>query len=124
MNVFKFAVDVSHTNSPIRGGNWNGYVAVPPSHPWYGINYYKDEIEGVVIHGGLTYSGNASEFYSAIEHEILIPIDADSVPDGFEDMWVFGFDCQHLNDTPENWPWERLVDEVNHLADQIMEVVK
>ena len=61
-------------------GNFNGYVAVPRSHPAFNRHY--DALE-VSVHGGLTYGSRA--------HDHL----------GFPDRakhWVFGFDCAHAGD--------------------------
>ena len=40
-------------------GSLNGYLGVPPSHPWYGQHYDDVRVgdEWVTVHGGLTYSG-------------------------------------------------------------------
>src|SRR3990167_4872027 len=60
--------------------NFNGYVAVPRSHPAFGRHY--DALD-VSVHGGLTYSDKA--------HGHL----------GFADpakLWVLGFDCAHVWD--------------------------
>lgn len=52
-----------------------GYVAIPQGHPWYNIHY--DEIYGVDVHGGLTFSGSR---------------------EGFENTFWVGFDCGHWGD--------------------------
>lgn len=68
-------------------GTWCGYVAVPSSHPWAGIEYNGDDSKpygergfepqnAVDVHGGLTFSGTLA----------------------FGGMWSFGFDCAHLYD--------------------------
>lgn len=54
-----------------RAGALCGYVGIPESHPWFGMDY--DAINPDV-HGGLTYSGFGSE------------------------LWWLGFDCAHLWD--------------------------
>jgi hypothetical protein len=38
----------------LQRGRWNGYVAVPKNHPWYGSQYYQ--IGAQVGYSGLTYS--------------------------------------------------------------------
>lgn len=50
----------------LQRGKWNGYVAVPKNHPWFGAQYYQ--IPAQVGYSGLTYSE----------------------PEG--DEWVVGFD--------------------------------
>lgn len=47
-------------------GYGNGYVAIPPSHPLYGIDYKL--ITFPSIHGGITFSG-----YSTIIKNIGMP---------------------------------------------------
>lgn len=56
-----------------------GYVAVPPGHPWHGLDY--DSIEPYPdIHGGLTF---------AEDHPPLGEPDSN---------WWLGFDCAHAGD--------------------------
>jgi len=50
---------------------FNGYIAVPKSHPWHGKLY--EDID-VVVHGGLTFSENLGGH------------------------WVLGFDTNHSGD--------------------------
>ena len=50
-----------------------GYVDVPSGHPLFGVRY--DRIDGICVHGGLTYSGMTD--------------------DG---LWRLGFDCAHYTD--------------------------
>lgn len=58
-----------------------GYVGLPKSHPCYGKLYA--DIEGIRVHGGLTYSDAF--------HGIL----PDDQP---KDLWWVGFDCAHYGD--------------------------
>lgn len=60
-------------------GHWCGYVLLPEDHPWHGKCY--DDIEGVQVHGGLTYEGTAND-------EEL----------GNLNLWRIGFDCAHAGD--------------------------
>lgn len=53
-------------------GHLCGYVGVGPKHPWYGTD--KQWIDGVWVHGGLTYSGERV---------------------GESGLWWLGFDCCH-----------------------------
>jgi hypothetical protein len=79
-------------------GHLCGYVAVPPGHPWHGVDYsgrYDENGESytpspidVDVHGGLTY---AEKCQGKICH---VPAPGD--PD---DVWWLGFDCAHLGDT-------------------------
>lgn len=70
-------------------GCWNGYVAVPPGHPWHGVGC---EVPDVRVYGDLTYAGpgDRSESipgYACNGHYLR--------PDPPEDDWWFGFDCGH-----------------------------
>lgn len=75
--------------------NWNGvlcgYVGVPPTHPWYGLDYYLFEQDHVInevrVHGGLTYANKCA---GDICH-VPAPGESDLV-------WWFGFDCGHSGD--------------------------
>lgn len=106
-------VDFEHAGLPCllqrnRMGAWCGYAAVPPGHPWHGVQYgaclspadpaHANDENGwhdcerrpeaiARVHGGLTYSGPCS---GAICH----------VPKRGEpaDVWWFGFDCAHFMD--------------------------
>lgn len=75
---------------------WCGYVALPKSHPWFGLEL--DEIHDVRVHGGLTWAGEAPEHPG---------------------QWVVGFDCGHAWDT---WPGssDRSVPE---LPEQLQKIV-
>ena len=66
-----------------RHGYANGYIGVPPGHPWFNVEY--DSI-AVDIHGGLTYSEKNLPHYD---------------PDG---LWWLGFDTAHSGDTLESCP--------------------
>jgi len=68
----------------MSGGNWCGYVAVPPGHPAHGKGY--DDVD-VRVHGGLTYTGLCSG------HICHVP-----EPGEPDDVYWLGFDCHHCND--------------------------
>jgi hypothetical protein len=69
----------------VRHGNWCGYVAVPPGHPWHGQSY--GQLEDVEIHGGLTYAAPCKG------HICHVP-----QPGEPDDVWWLGFDCAHSDD--------------------------
>lgn len=76
-------------------GSLNGYVSVPPSHPWYGRSY--DEIDAHA-HGGLTYA------------EKLFPDwqNGGTYATKTDELWWIGFDCAHAWDAqPGLVAWER-----------------
>lgn len=98
--------------SPISGisvGWGNGYVAIPKGHPLYEMDYdsihRKTDIE---IHGGLTFS----------ENSII------GQPEETKGMWIIGFDCAHLGDTPETCPQEFVEAEAQRLLEQVLAVTK
>lgn len=62
-------------------GAWCGYVAVPPGHPWHGLDYDSVEAD---VHGGLTYAGKC--------HGEICHVPAPGEPD---DVYWLGFDCGH-----------------------------
>ncbi len=90
------------------GGYANGYVAVPPGHPYYGVN--EDNIP-VDVHGGLTFGAKADDFSFCPEF-----IYGDTIPD---DWWVFGFDTLHWGDYKEYWSRERCIAETIRLKEQL-----
>lgn len=102
-----------------NAGYANGYVAVPPEHPWYGKSYddIYDEIE---IHGGLTFHGTSDSCCNFKNLE-TIDDDTNTIPLGW---WVFGFDTLHWGDNLENWSKERCIEETLNLKRQLEEVWK
>ena len=93
---------------PVLQRGWgNGYVAVPPTHPAYKMDYNNlmyDIKYNINVHGGLTYSGFA-------DHE--------HAPDYW---WVFGFDTAHFEDTIEKWPKEAVEAETKRLYCQLLDI--
>lgn len=67
-----------------RSGNWCGYAAVPPGHPYHGMDYNIADVE---VHGGLTYANACA---GQICH---VP-----KPGEPDDVYWFGFDCAHFMD--------------------------
>lgn len=62
-----------------NSGHLCGYVGVPPGHPMHGKHY--SDIEGIEIHGGLTYSDALNKIFK---------------PE--PGAHYFGFDCAHYFD--------------------------
>jgi hypothetical protein len=61
-------------------GHLCGYVAIPPSHPFYQKGYCEiEDCYDISVHGGLTFAGPGLE-----------PMQ--------KDTWYLGFDCAHCND--------------------------
>ncbi len=128
----------------IRSNNWrewseylphgeaNGYVAVPPGNRYHGKHY--DDVEGIYVHGGLTFSEPAY-FTNAIHAKSYSwklssgrnPIFdnaeyVDGKPEDIgDDWWVFGFDTFHSGDNPEEWDREAVIRETMYLMEQLTE---
>lgn len=75
--------------SPTSGA-WCGYVGVPAGHPYYGKDY--DSIEGLSVHGGLTYAA------PCMEHEGEHAICHAPLPGESDRVWWLGYDCGHQYD--------------------------
>lgn len=80
----------------------NGYIGVPPEHPWFNEHY--DNIS-VNIHGGLTYSEDHPPLYKL---------------DGY---WWLGFDCNHSGDNQINCNEEFVNAETEYLKIQALAAV-
>lgn len=107
----------------VRGpaGALCGYVGVPESHPWFGVEYGSCTVSEsgqcgdengdggwcdhrpeslIQVHGGLTFSDLCQE--DAIEGHGICHIAEPGRP---EKVWWFGFDCAHCYDlTPKPSP--------------------
>lgn len=82
-------VEFEHAGLPclmLRGPllAWCGYVAVPPTHPWYRFSHNDVDVQ---VHGGLTYTDKC--------HGEICHVPKPGEPD---DVWWFGFDCAHAYD--------------------------
>ena len=72
---------VKNTWSTDGNHGWgNGYVAIPPTSSWHGVNYNQIPISA---HGGLTWSSFASMIR---DRGVLVPSWID------DNEWVVGFD--------------------------------
>ena len=100
-----------------NGGFANGYVVIPEGHPLWGLDYNSEEIEGLNVHGGITFSQKADE--KMVNH-ILWGKDLDE-----EDLgsWVIGFDTRHTGDTLERWPQVKVEKEVVKLMKQVENLI-
>lgn len=99
------------------GGFANGYVVIPEGNPIWGLDYNSELIEGLSIHGGITFSEKVDE--DMLNHETF---GSDLT---MEDLgsWVIGFDTRHSGDTLEKWPQSKVEREVVKLIKQVENLV-
>lgn len=64
-------------------GTLNGYVGVNIHHPAFGTDYDQKKVNGIMVHGGLTFSALGSSMHEA-------PFK--------KNFWYFGFDTAHAFD--------------------------
>ena len=69
---------VTHNGNGFRCG----YIRLPVGHPWHGAEYDADVLDGVEVHGGLTFA----------------EADKPCHKPGTDDAWWLGFDCAHSFD--------------------------
>lgn len=101
---------MAHVGVKQENGYANGYVAVPPNHPWYGKGY--DDLD-VRVHGGATYTELVND---SITDGAEYLWGASGVPSGW---WVFGFDTNHCYDTMDIWTRDRVIEETLKFQRQI-----
>lgn len=91
-----------------QGGHLGGYVAVPPTHPLYGMQPYAFAGLGIGVHGGISYAHecqrwedeNRSICHVGVElpranHELLY---ANAAAQRGDDAWWLGFECDQPGD--------------------------
>jgi hypothetical protein len=84
-------LDFTHAGLPCLAlrnhhGSWCGYAAVPPGHPLHGRDFHDVDVD---VHGGLTYADHC-------QHDLgICHVPNPGEPD---DVWWFGFDCDHCWD--------------------------
>jgi hypothetical protein len=106
--------EYNNSNPFYTCGYANGYVAVPPHHPLWGMHY--DQVNELVsVHGGLTYSGAYNE--RLVSNAILLS--EDEVP---ADSWIFGFDTMHFQDNLLNCNEQFCKDETINLVEQFKKI--
>ena len=92
--------------SAMDRGWGNGYVALPPGHTFYGMDYDKIHCECAInVNGGLTFASKVEKW--------------PELPEGCEDWWVIGFDTAHFGDTISTWPKEAVEQEAERLKEQV-----
>lgn len=119
--------------SPLFGsfdcGEYNGYVAVPPTNKYWGKS--DDDLYGISVHGGVTFSEPvveklpvendlfkdlATERAGVLERAVFL----DGVEDVPDDYWIFGFDTAHCDDTAEKWTKEAVIEEVRNFSKELL----
>lgn len=91
-----------------QGGHLGGYVAVPPTHPLYGMQPYAFAGLGIGVHGGISYADECQRREHetrSICHVAVEPPRADRDPlysnaaaERGDDAWWFGFECDQPGD--------------------------
>lgn len=103
MNIRKQLIPINHLSN-LPHGYANGYVGVPPGHPWYGINYNSIDVD---VHGGLTFS----------EHKLpFCELD--------DEIWWVGFDVCHYGDDSLNCDKTFCLQELERLYQQALAAIK
>lgn len=133
----------------LERGDYNGYVAIPEEHKYFGYDCYKIS-EIVEVHGGITLSEPAiceaktsfgfavspeyigkpnpliekGEFLSSTEDseesDKIIKEFRESIDNG-DKWWIFGFDTAHYGDDSLMWDREAVVTETLYLLKQMEE---
>ena len=110
-----FVIDHSNSFTPNYPRGWgNGYVAVSPEHPLYGIHYLTlydilPSYDNLNVHGEITFSDKAKWFKEEIRKQHNIP----------DNWWVFGFDTAHYLDCLESWPEHEVWRETRRFEEQL-----
>lgn len=114
-------------------GTHNGYVAIPPEHTCYKKDYLEPPVDGLKIHGGITFSepvtNGKTTFMSdrAYKSEYIgkrnyLLDEAEYITEEKDipnDWWILGFDTNHYMDNPRNWDRERVIEETLRLKEQL-----
>lgn len=99
------------------GGYANGYVALPPTHPFHMVDYSETD-EYVRVHGGLTFGQSIDDIKQDkdwVQCTECIGFDSlDDIPAGY---WVVGFDTMHFGDGRLNRDW--CIEETLRLKNQL-----
>jgi hypothetical protein len=87
----------------LDAGWGNGYVAIPPTHPAYKMDY-DTLLYAIDVHEGLTYF----DFGDGV-----------NAP---KDWWVLGFDTKHYGDNLKYWSKEAVEAETKRLFCQLLDI--
>lgn len=134
LKVIPFIVMNEFKDGCMEHGVANGYVAISPDNKFY--NKPFDEIEGITVHGGLSFSEPAlcKEFTTAsgkkikpkfirrnplLENAVYLTLDR-NIPN---DFWILGFDTFHYpEDNKYDQDLDFCINETLKLADQFSEL--
>lgn len=103
MSDYEIILKPSKSNS-LAVGWGNGYVALPPSHPYYDKPYEEIPVD---VHGGLTYGKMATQLHFP------------SIP---SNHYIVGFDTAHFGDSTSYWTRERVLEEAQSLQQQLKDL--
>ena len=95
----------------------NGYVLLPPSHPYFGLHYDNIDVD---IHGGLTLS-QSFDANTFLEWTEGLEIDGNITRknyQNFDGYWMIGFDTAHYGDDMIRCSKEYVLEETKSLLDQ------
>lgn len=79
-----------------------GYVGIPDTHSLYGKDYDEYEVD-FDCHGGITYAGGGKQSEYPIK----------------SDLWWFGFDCLHCDDSKDYETAKRLFADDKEILKQL-----
>jgi hypothetical protein len=85
----------------------NGYVLIPPKHPWYAYSQHNLPVE---VHGGLTFGSIVEEKTLELWEEL----DENDIG-----CYMIGFDTAHYRDTIKTWPKKAVITETLKLDRQV-----
>jgi len=112
-------LDLVTSNRFLERGWGNGYVLLPPTHPFHGADYYDLHIS---IHGGLTFGSifESEGFLKWCEgKEFAGDVNLENF-EKFEGYYMIGFDTGHLVDDMITCPKEYVLTEVDSLLEQCL----
>ena len=114
-NCVAFIVSNNWADSSIsKHGEYNGYVAVPPTNQYHGKSW--EEMDDFVnVHGGMTLSEPADKPFTK---EVEFITENTEIGD---DWWIFGFDTFHCYDNEQNWNKQAVIEETLRLKRQLEE---
>ena len=114
---YRDGIEINENDERYIPHGWgNGYVAIPRTHPLFGVGYSNYNLDFIEIHGGLTFSRGAEE----LKNSDWEPHLSAEVKNNLKDYWVVGFDTCHCDDTQYNWPKELVEAETESLKQQII----